>query len=173
MRTAFIDESQRNGACCLAAAIVEQAMITKVRSMLTGAARSKRRIRHHFVRESPQERRRLLGEFAMLPSVSAVAVSVHRGEPSVAQRSRALRVLAARLLTGGVNRIVLDHVENVQQQRDRADLMRVLGASAVEYTHDVSGSTEPLLWVADAIAWCAGQPRWQARTPGWVEWVDL
>lgn len=170
-RTAFIDESQRRNAYCLAAVTIEQAEITKVRQQLVAIARDGGRRRYHFTKESRQERLRLVRAFGELSTVAGIAVKVPPGMPPVDQRSLALASLVEKLARR-VDRCVLDHVEPAQQARDRLVLRRTSASGRFNYSHELPSSPEPLLWIADAIAWCAGQPAWESRVAGWVEWID-
>ena len=78
-------------------------------------------------------------------------------------------MLTAALGSLGVDRIVLDHTDASQRDRDRQVLAPLLARSGVTYSHEVAHTTEPMLWIPDAIAWCAGaKAEWRSQLDGWV-----
>jgi hypothetical protein len=110
----------------------------------------------------------LLDVYRELPG-SAVSVYVveGRGRP-VDQRAEALELLVGHLVEGGLSRLVLDHVEEHQQKRDRRVLASALRGHDVSYCHETPHSRETMLWVPDAAAWCVGRRPWRSHLDGWV-----
>jgi len=125
------------------------------------------------VKESDAERRKMLDTFKDLPGANVTICVVTSAGPVPTRRARAFDALVARLLEGGLDRLVLDHVDVAQQRRDRQTLGRALQAGprhqAVTYSHEPAHSTEPMLWVPDAAAWCAGRrDRWRHDLDDWA-----
>jgi len=167
-RNAYVDESQRDTGYVMAAVSVDHGSVADVRRELALLA-PKGAMRRHFVRESDQAKRRMLAAFGELPGVEVVAIRTGAIGTVIEQRSRTLRSLVALVQAGGLDRIVLDHVEPLQRSRDRRDISQVLRGSRTLYGHEPSHSTEPLLWIPDAIAWCIGRRDWRARIDPWVK----
>lgn len=166
-RVAFIDESQRGDFYALASIALPHRHIGTARKAVRSLAPTKV-ARRHFTKESEPVRRRMLDVFRDLPGTSVVAVS--KGHRSVtACRSELLSHLVTYLLGRGLDRIVFDHVDDAGRRRDLQTLWNTLGRrSRITYDHEVAHTTEPLLWVPDAIAWCAGRPEWRGQLDGWV-----
>lgn len=66
----------------------------------------------------------------------------------------------------GAHRLVID-TRNVRDTHDERTLRGALGplpsASLLVYEH-VDSTSEPLLWIADVVAWCFGAGReWRKR----------
>lgn len=84
---------------------------------------------------------------------------VAQDRDQVGARSAIVKHAALHLRAAGVGRIVLE-ARLGQDHRDRADLFDVVGGdrsgSPVTYAHH-SAASEPLLWIADAVAWAWGR----------------
>ena len=120
------------------------------------------------MKESNADRRKLLAAYRSMAGVEVGVWEALGDGPSVDRRARCLDRLLTDLLDGGISRIVLDHIEEVQRVRDRRLLARRLRGMAVSYSHEVAHCREPMLWVPDAVAWCAGLPDWRRDLEGWV-----
>lgn len=150
---AFVDESIRGQRYLMACVLIEARDLPQVRQaaerlVLTGG-------RLHFHDESAQRRRELLAAFASLP-VSAFVVVCHRrhGVRESAARTLCVGEVVRQLQTAGVSRLVLE-----SRHDDRAD-QRTIGQvrtaqPPLVYEHRVA-SDEPLLWIADGLAWAFG-----------------
>ena len=114
--------------------------------------------RRHFVRESAAVRRKMLSAFRCLRGVDLLMYEAVGADRPVDARARCLDLMIAELLGGGISRVVLDHVEETQRRRYRRLLARRLDGTAVSYGHEPAHSREPMLWIPDAVAWCAGRP---------------
>jgi len=99
----------------------------------------------------------MIALFAELPSSSYVCVTKSAKRP-IERRAIVLDALVAQLVEGGLDRLVLGHIDPDQQRLDRQVLARVLRGTGVAYSHEVANTSEPMLWVPDAIACCAGHP---------------
>lgn len=78
------------------------------------------------------------------------------GRTSVEVRSLAVRALTAHLHAAGVGLWTLDSIDPADRARDRRDIARELselgGDAELRYDH-LRSKSEPILWVADAVAW--------------------
>jgi hypothetical protein len=166
---AYIDESQRNGRYLLGAMVVDHRSVAAVRRALTAANPPSGVGRRHFTKEKDSERKQLVAFYRELPgtTVSVYVIDASAGPP-VAQRARALHLLVPQLLELGVDRIVFDHVDHADALRDRQILVKLTRGYDVDYGHEPPHTSEPMLWVPDAAAWCAGRPGWKAELEGWV-----
>ena len=74
-------------------------------------------------------------------------------------------VLVPQLVELGVIKLTIEQIDQGGEARDRRDihtaLLAISGKSDLTYAH-MSPAGEPMLWVADTIAWCAGGA-WRAR----------
>ena len=168
-RVVYIDESQRDGRYLLASMAIPAALVPKVRKdVLLLAPRGSGVVRRHFVRESEADRRKLLAAYKSLEGADHLVYVAERGERPLNQRERCLDLLIAELVGQGISRVVLDHMDDTHQRRDRSVLGRRLDGTRVSYVHEPAHSREPMLWVPDAIAWCAGHRAWRRELQGWV-----
>lgn len=165
-RIAFIDESQRQGFYALAAIAVPHANVAKARREIRRLA-PRQVVRRHFVKESNQVRKEMLATFAALPAASYACLTT-ASLPVVEQRALLLRTLVIDLVAGGLDRLLLDHVDDAQQRRDRQVLAHALRGIDVAYDFGPPHTSEPMLWAPDAIAWCAGRRDWRPQLDGWV-----
>ena len=167
---AFVDESQR-GSYLICAALVESRYLSGVRGDLRAMLLSGQR-RLHFAQERPQRRRSLLAKMAGLPIRTRVYISTAR-EPIA--RQRCLAILLNELVALKGERIVIERREVSQDARERHQIAMAIQSgsapSGLRYDH-MSGSEEPLLWVADAVAWAYGAGgEWGKRVGGLIELV--
>lgn len=155
-RNAFVDESQRKDLDAVAALAVPHANVAATRQAVTRSLAVPGRVRRHFVREPDTARRTMLAAFAALPDVAVLVVTTPGLGRVIDQRARCLAFLAAALVEDGLSHLTLDHIDPTQAARDRHALYPALAAVGAEYHHEPEHSTEPLLWVPDAVAWCVG-----------------
>ena len=86
------------------------------------------------------------------------------------QRDALLRMMVELVDDAGATSIHLDHIDFVEQERDRRVLARALRHRSVAYEHaPFAQATDPHIWAADAIAWAAGRPEFRRRLPSWVD----
>jgi hypothetical protein len=111
----------------------------------------------HFKQEKPVRRRQLADAVARLPTeVHIYLGSWHRhDEPA---RQDCIRRMTADLLARQAQRLVID-TRNVRDIHDERSLRGALGSHPSKrdlvYEH-VNSTCEPLLWIADVVAWCYG-----------------
>jgi hypothetical protein len=111
--------------------------------------------RLHFHNESAARRRSLLVAFAALPVSAFAVVSVR--QPRISEfdaRDRCVAAIVERLQAEHVARFV------IETRHDDRDDYRTIGrvrapSSELVYEHR-SGVDEPLLWLADGVAWAVG-----------------
>jgi len=158
---AFVDESIRGSRYLMACVLVQARDIHALRTEMTELAGPKSR-RVHFNAELRARRQSLLELFATLP-IESFAVSCRRshGVSEFEARSRCLATIVAALQARGVDRLVIE-----SRQDDTDDERTVLRNRRPEprlvFEHR-RGVDEPLLWIADGVAWAAGAgPRWSS-----------
>jgi len=119
--------------------------------------------RLHCAKEQDRRRRTILSMIATLP-VSAV-YAAERGE-SLDARSACWHALIPMLLASNVSELVIERLAGVEA-RDEGDVGDALRKAdmvgALSYRHETHRA-EPILWLADAVAWATGaQGGWQRR----------
>ena len=164
---AFSDESERANARLMAVVLVSprdaQPARMSMRALLLAGQRQV-----HTNGESSRRRRVVLDTVAGL-SVQAVVLR-HRpvvGLRPTACRHRLLQAATGLVVGSGVTAWTLDDQEASQRERDRASIAHSLGGVEPSlhpsYDHRPA-SSEPLLWIADAICWAAGAGgEWRRR----------
>ena len=126
----------------------------------------------HFAQESPQRRRSLLTRISKLPLRVLVYESTER-EPTA--RRLAIDALLQDLIPLKGSRLIIEHREFSQDRRERSQIAAAVHKQAapkdLEYKH-LSRYEEPILWVADAVAWAHGAGRdWRLRVEGLIDRV--
>jgi hypothetical protein len=171
-RIAYLDESQRSGFYALAAIAIPHGQVAAARQAVRSIAVPGGRRRRHFVKEEDRDRKQMLATFRQLPGTTTVCVSTTHSS-IVDCRAKLLGVLVRHLVSGGLDRLVLDHVDDGLRKRDKQVLWNVLGRhSAIAFSHEVAHTVEPMLWIPDAVAWCAGRDDWRSELDGWVTIVE-
>lgn len=152
----FVDESERNGTYLLCAAIYDPADLPKARAILRGFAKPGQR-RVHMVKERDSRRREILGAIA----TSRVRGRVYLcGGPAVAAREACLWQLLGDLTIAraSTNSLILESMDG-QDRRDRETIAKARKAipslRPLSYAQ-LRAHEEPLLAVADCIAWAYG-----------------
>ncbi len=160
---AFVDESKRNG-LLVAAAVVQPRDLAPARTALRRVCLPGQS-RLHFTNERDDRRRQILTAILRL----GVVVDLYDATGILDQRlarATCLRALVHDLVAADGQRLVLEQDDSLVRS-DQAVLyaaVRDVSASGrLTYEH-VPARTEPLLWVADAAAWCwsRGAP-WSGR----------
>ena len=150
--TVYVDESKARG-FRLAAVLVQDSQASRARTRMRGhVAAGAHRV--HFVKERTARRRAILATIASLGVVVAV-IEAPDGCRASEQRRRAIAELTRWACSVGARRIVVERDENtiaLDRRAIESVLAGLQGRSALEYEH-VPARSEPLLWIADAIAW--------------------
>jgi len=158
----FVDETKRTG-LALIAAIVVAGNVAEVRKAML-AMRLPGQTHIHFTKESPQRRRHLLSAISRLP---VQALVYEAGEDD---RYFCLQRLLQDAQSIQAARLILERDESLAQHDRRAiyeftqqNTMR----NDFSYGHE-GKRDEPILWIADAIAWSWPQRDWKPRVQGLV-----
>jgi hypothetical protein len=166
---AFIDESHRGQLYMVAVTIVNPGNLATLRRALRGLLLPGAR-EIHFRKEKDERRRMLAARIAQLP-VEVTIYSCACGRADEPARQACLARIAVDLVARGAQRMVLDSRSirdgNDRDFGDRETIRKALGKRPSEtrlvYEHVLSTSEE-LLWIADAVAWCWGQGgAWRKR----------
>jgi hypothetical protein len=160
---AFVDETERAGTYMLAAVRVAVSQLASARTALRGVLLPGQR-RLHMSDEGDPRRRQLLE----LYSHQSFRVDYYRAEvlrtgQQDAVRARLMAALAVDLAKEDVRRLVIESRQGRDDQ-DRAAVRAALGVeSGIDYEH-MRPYEEPLLWLADGLAWARGKGgTWAAR----------
>lgn len=156
---AFVDESVRGGVYLVGAVIVAPERVHSLRrdmrSLLLPGQREL-----HMKRES-ERRQRLVAQRIVAAGVSTqlyvAALGPRRGADA---RAACVSRLVADLVDCRAERLVLDSRTSGQDKLDEGVIRGALGGHphrrGLRYEH-VHSETEPLLWIADVVAWCHGR----------------
>ena len=173
MKEAFIDESVRGDRYIICETLVPQSSLAETRKDLRLLLQQGQR-RIHFNNEKDRNRRMLLTAFSEM-EVSSVIYSVRHRDFQVA-RTAILREVVSEIKESRVVRLVLES-RDIQDAQDKGDILRALRTNPIRpftYVH-LFPSSEPLLWVPDAVAWSWGRGGdWRRRVGelGLVERVE-
>lgn len=160
----FVDESSRTTGkkrfqgYYLAAAVVPTPLLASARLILRDQLRPGRTY-FHFTKEQDADRARFLDAIGDTRIITRVYRSP---QPKDSQaRSPLLAALLADLPKLRTVYVGLEQREEHQNRIDRQVIALNRPASLQSYSH--IAKAEPLLWVADAIAWCCGHPDWHTK----------
>ena len=150
---AFVDESIRGQRYLMACVLVEARHLTRVRRATAALADEGKRL--HFHQELNSTRRSALEVFATMPVRVQVAVCHRRhGVTEFLARDACLAAIVQSLQEQTVPRLTIE-----TRQDDRDDRRTIAKSRLPEpplvFDHR-RGSREPLLWIADAVAWAFG-----------------
>lgn len=151
MSALYVDESKSKGYTMVAAVVVpsdQAALRQQVRALVLPGQR-----RLHFTSESDSRRRHIL---STLEGFGVRAHVVHSGlKHEASGREACLQDLVALAARDGHERIVLERDESIEHA-DKKVLYAAVHAHGLRdtmtYAHETAHQ-EPLLWIADAIAW--------------------
>lgn len=151
MSSLYVDESKSNGYTMVAALVVAGEVANLRRNMRSLVLPRQRRI--HFTKEQPQRKRLILSR---LRAFGAQAHVFHCAtKDQVRGRDACLTGIVALAATHSLTTIVIERDASIEKT-DRQILFREIShhgvADMLSHTHEMP-HREPLLWVADAIAW--------------------
>lgn len=158
---AFIDESARGRDYYLVAAVVAHGDVDALRRLSRSFCMPGQR-RWHFVNERESRRRQILESLVATNQVQ-VGIALGSGRDALV-RAEGLRRIAGMLLDCEVTRLLIESREG-RDHLDREILIEELRGhqTPFDYAH-LPPHAEPLLWVADAFAWCASAGGvWRSR----------
>jgi len=149
---AFVDESIRGQCYLMACVLVEARHLTEVPRDRSASRRGKRL---HFHQELDSMRRTALELIATMPVRVTVVVSTRRhGVSEFHARDPCLAEIVRQLQERSVPRLTVE-----SRQDDRDDHQTILQNRRPEpsltFDHR-QGQSDPILWVADAVAWAFG-----------------
>jgi hypothetical protein len=150
----FVDESERTGIYLLGTALVMNPdELGRIRTELRDLRRPGQR-RFHFSKESDARRRELLSAL-ISTGIRARVYSC----PAATREARAacLNALVADIVPAGARRLVLESRESMNRLDTQvvSSALRKYGEGQLQYLH-LRPQEEPVLWVADAVAWAVG-----------------
>jgi hypothetical protein len=150
---AFVDESIRGQRYWMSCVFVEVRSLAALRAE-TAALASKGK-RRHFSHDTVDQRREALNVFSGFP-VRALVVVCNRthGVTEFAARNACLSEIVRSVQAAGVERLKIESRQD--DSDDRRTVQRARTAEPVMVFEHVAPMLEPLLWVADAVAWAAG-----------------
>lgn len=164
-RQVFVDESLTSALTLVAVSFPSDAVVEtrrRVRQLLLP-----QQTHLHFTREGNGRRRLIIK--AMMELELACVVYEYAGRESMrAARRRCLEALVDDLAESACERLVIESDESLRDS-DRRTLYAAVRDAKIEhslaYVH-VSKRGEPLLWVADALAWCWTHRSWRSELNG-------
>ncbi len=157
----FVDES-KVGNLLVAVAVVAPGELTAMRRLMRSHL-LKSQSHVHFTKERPDRRRQIVTSLC----ATSVTIDIYQasGDDPGKARESCLRALVADLARTGARRLVIEQDDSLIRS-DQAVLysaVRQVGIEdALTYVH-LPKRAEPLLWIADAAAWCWTHPTWRDK----------
>ncbi|RII90725.1 hypothetical protein [Clavibacter californiensis] len=167
----FVDESKAKGYTMVAVVVTAADVADRRREMRALVLRGQRRI--HLTSESDSRRRTILSTLTGL-GTHAHVVHCASGTDAIG-RARCVSATVDRASTDGHERIVLERDQSLEPS-DRRVLYREIARrdlrESISYAHETAHQ-EPLLWIADALAWSYSRGgEWRRRIAPMVEGVE-
>jgi hypothetical protein len=163
-RTGYLDESRRKDVYAVAVVLVTD----RTRHALRGAVADlllPGEGRFHMAKERPARRRAAINSMRSAVDEALVVITSIRGAGSEEGARRAcLKDLVLRLTARRVERLFIESRDVVRDGGDRRVIRSVIehSGASLAYEHR-RAAEEPLLWVADILAWTAGNGAEQWR----------
>lgn len=155
----FVDESKRRG-FVMVAVEYPSSHVASHRATISKQLRPGQR-RIHFKTERESVRRHFIEVIAAQQPQAFVFSATSGYEPLA--RIECLKAISALAIRRNANRLVIERDET-RDRDDRRTLTDAFRGHQNHLTWEIQqSSTEPLLWVADAIAWCWAHPQKQWR----------
>ena len=158
---AFVDESGRGSRYHVCVVVVANGDVDELRRLVRSFCLPGQR-RWHFVHERDSRRRQIIDAIVVSGQVTAL---IYRGKGRDAEiRAESFRRMVEPLLERGVTRLIIESREG-RDELDRQVLVGQLRGRADAFLYDhMPPHGDPLLWIADAIAWCSSAAgTWQER----------
>lgn len=151
MSMLFVDETKAKGYTMVAAVVVPHDATELRKEMRALVLKGQRRI--HFTRENDSRRRLILSKLVDLGVRAHIVQSAAKQQAD--GREECLMQLVGLAADNNHTRIVFERDASIEQA-DRRILYREVSShglrSTLRYEHEAAHD-EPLLWIADAIAW--------------------
>ena len=158
---AFVDESGRGSKYHVCVVVVANGDVDALRRMARSFCLPGQR-RWHFVHERDSRRRQIVDAIIASGQVTAL---IYRGKGRDAEiRAESFRRMVQPLLERGVARLIIESREG-RDELDRKVLVGQLRGRTDAFLYDhLPPYSDPLLWIADALAWCSSaEGAWRAR----------
>ncbi|MGL4173819.1 MAG: hypothetical protein ACRCTR_07085 [Actinomycetota bacterium] len=170
---AFVDESKARG-LLMCVAVLDPSVVTSTRTAMRNLLLPGQR-RLHFTHERDSRRGQIITALlALKPAVTIYDATRYDARAERAARDAALTKIVADLAVQDAQRLVIERDEP-SARNDRLLLYRQVRAHGIadRLRYDlVAPREEPLLWIADAVAWCwAKNRRWRDRVRPMVRHV--
>jgi len=167
----FIDETKAHGLTFVIVE-VESDKVGRVRAQMAKLRRKGQRA-VHFNAESKTSKTQILAEIRSLP-LTATVIRIKAVHDYPNARAAGITAVAKLALADHPSRIVFER-DATQERNDRRTLSSFLRTTpTIEYQH-VDRASDPILWVADALAWALqrGGAWQQAITPLITRTLDV
>ncbi|MFY2860459.1 hypothetical protein ACOJVU_11880 [Mycobacterium sp. THU-M104] len=149
---AFVDESGRGARYYVCVAVVADGDVDSLRRLARSLCLPGQR-RWHFVHERVSRRRQIVD--ALVSNASTTALVFHGKGDETTVRAESFRRMVRLLLDRNVTRLVIESREG-RDHLDRQVLVGELREQSAGFGYDhMPAHSDPLLWVADAVAWCS------------------
>jgi hypothetical protein len=156
LSNSFIDESVRGSKYLLAAVIVDHTRHQDIRRELK-SLRQFGRSSLHMHREVIGRKRLIASSVAQMEITCVLAVQELSGQSLMSARIKCLNELSGHELVRSTSQLTLETSNSIELDK------KILSNSAYEFSgkfphyRHLSSAQEPLLWLPDIIAWCAGK----------------
>lgn len=168
----FIDESRRGRTYLVAAALVAPTQLTETRSLMRSLSMPGER-RIHFQAEHDSRRRKVLA--ALVAGGTQAHIYLGTGRPERV-RAACLTALVTDAVDLGAARLVIESRGPSPDRADRATIHQALTGSPPTFSYEhLCPHDDPILAVADAVAWAYGAGSdWRRRIcPAILKVTDL
>jgi len=161
---AFVDESARGSSYHVCVAVIANGDVDALRRLVRSFCLPGQR-RWHFVHERDSRRKQIVDAVVATGQVSALAYHGKGRDSEI--RAESFRRMVTPLLERRVTRLIIESREG-RDDLDRQVLIDQLrrhhhGGAAFDYDH-LPPHGDPLLWIADALAWCSSAGgEWRGR----------
>ncbi len=156
LSNSFIDESVRGSKYLLAAVIVDHTRLQDIRRELK-VLRQFGRSSLHMHREVIGRKRLIANSVAQMEIIYILAVQELSGQSLMSARIKCLNELSGHELVRSTSQLTLETSNSIELDK------KILSNSAYRFSgkfphyRHLSSAQEPLLWLPDIIAWCAGK----------------
>lgn len=144
----YVDESKGRPFLLVAVIVAPQQRSLVTRALRALLMRGQRRV--HMSKEQSQRRRQIVSTLLRLGVTCEIFESNSRSDLDA--RAQCLCQLAKRAVVLRARAIHIERDDSVVAF-DREQLKSALSGTDIEYRH-LRGREDPLLWIADAVAWC-------------------
>ena len=158
---AFVDESGRGSRYHVCVVVIANGDVDELRRLVRSFCLPGQR-RWHFVHERDSRRRQIIDAIVASGQVTAL---IYYGKGRDAKiRAEGFRRMVEPLLDRGVTRLIIESRQG-RDELDRQVLVSRLRGRADAFLYDhMPPHGDPLLWIADALAWCSSAAGiWQER----------